>query len=171
MSPLTDETIDRVAQQFTDADPSPRLRARVLASLDRSPAPRRLWWMPAVATVAATIVVVALWPHPQAPALPALPPVAADRAPFALDMPPLTKDATSQSATRTVIVAGRRVNAATTSADRFEFHERAIPALDKPTPLAIESIQPQPLSIPLLVVSPLSTLPSGATTAGGDGGK
>ena len=167
-SRLSDDLIAHVAGSMTDAEPSPRFRARVLADLDRSPAPRRLWWVPVVAMTAAATAIVTLWPHPQAPALPALPSLAALKAPVALDPPSLSNDA-APSTTRSGAVP-RRVNISDpiVSAEELEFRARAIPALDKPAPLSLEAIQPQPLSIPLLVISPLT---SPATSAGGEGGK
>jgi len=168
-SKLSDDLVARVAGRMTDADPSPRLRTRVLAAIDQTPSPRRVWWVPVFATAVVAVTIVSLWPHPQAPALPALPSLAALSAPATLDVPSLTNEATTQSAPRAGVDRARRMNVvATPSADELEFRARAIPALDRVSPIALESIQPQPLSIPLLVISPLS---STANTAGGDVGK
>ena len=164
---LIDETIDRVARQLTDAEPPARLRARVLATLDQPRASRRLWWLPAVATVTAAVTMVVIWPRTQAPALPALPAFGAISAPLVADA---TSGVAASEPASPRSVRTRRVSTrlAEPSADELEFRARAIPALDTLTPLSLESIQPQPLSIPLLVISPLT---STATTAGGDGGK
>jgi len=140
-----------------------------MAGIGQPPAPRRLWWGPVFAT-AAVAVTIALWPRSQAPALPALPSLVAESAPIALDAASLTNEAAAPSTTRSGSAGARRVNVsdAMPSAEELEFRARAIAALDRPAPLAVEAIQPQPLSIPLLVIAPLS---STAATAGGDGGK
>ena len=162
-----DDLITNVARQLTNAEPPSRLRARVLANLDRPRGARRLWWMPAVATVSVAVAIVVLWPRTQAPALPSLPAIEALRAPLGANTISIA-GASEPASPRTVGV--RRVNTRVEepSADELEFRARAIPALENVTPLSLESIQPQPLSIPLLVISPLSPV---ATTAGGDGGK
>jgi hypothetical protein len=167
-SKLSDDFIAHIARAMTDAEAPARLRARVMAGIDQSPAPRRLWWVPVFATAAVAVTIVALWPRSQAPALPALPSLVAESAPIALDAASLTNEAAAPSTTRSGSAGARRVNVsdAKPSAEELEFRARAIPALDRPAPLAVEAIQPQPLSIPLLVISPLS---STAVTAGGDG--
>ena len=157
---LSDDLIDHVAARMTDAEPSARLRARVLAHLDDAPAARGWSWMPVAATVAAaaTLAIAIAWPRPDAaPSLPMLPAVAslAFFAPSHDDAVPV-RVRRNPNATHAVSEADAALGV------------NGIRALDAFTPVTFDGIQPAPLAIPLLVITPLSAT---ATTAGGDGGK
>jgi hypothetical protein len=166
ITPLSDETIDRVARQMTDAEAPARLRANVMSRLDEARrASRAGWWLPAVTAVAAAAMIVMVWPRPSAPGLPPLPSIAPAAAPLvanAISAAEITASSPSTPSRRVIRVS------TTSTPDDPEALARMIPALTKLEPLTVDSIQPQPLAIPLLVISPLS---STAGTTGGDGGK
>ena len=159
---LTEPMLDEVARSLTSGDAPTSLRARVLERLP--PIARVPWYRSALlnagiaASVAALVIAGVLWSRHNAP-----PPVA-----------------TSAVASNTALESSPSQHAATVATNTSPISRRparthrevvtvpGLPALEAPEALAIETIQPQRLSIAQLTVAPLVTEP--LRVAGTDGG-
>lgn len=183
-----DRDVEFVAREMTAGEPSSAVRARVLARLDQRPS--HSWaGIGRVALVAGgAIVLLIVFTHRQAPVTPAatdshlrqtqLAPMASknpgDEAP-----PPAHKGtcvdvrradlsgpacAPGLKARPTYQVAVQQTSELTEAAVAWD--ARAVPALDQPAALTVESIQPEPLEIRPLVTTAL-TVPALGDDEGG----
>jgi len=158
---ITVQMLDDVARRLTAGDAPVDLRARVL---ERLPAITRVpWYRSALlnggiaACVAALVIAGVLWSRH-------------DAAPVAPSAVPSNAGLESSPSQNAVTVA---TNAAPASrrparARREDVTVPRLPALEAPEALAMETIQPQRLSIAQLTVAPLVTEP--LRVAGTDGG-
>jgi len=172
-----DAAIDAVAREMTDAEPSAALRARVLDRIEQggrrsSPALPRWAWAGAAAGVV-LFVATAVWVVRPAPAprdaratpaeqRPAGPPPAAPGAerpaiqPAATSVRAASPDGVSASAGRTrraVAAPGARPAEA---AEAFD----TVPALAAIEPLRLASVEPAPLHVADMEISPITEMPS-----------
>jgi hypothetical protein len=153
-----DSMIDDVARGLIARD-SPRLRAAVLARMDVTPRRRTVTWL-VVAGLSAAACAFVLFAIVRTPS-----PVI-ERTRGVVTTPPLRDIAPSPAVNLAPAAAEprRRVRpssavrrqAVTASADELAWQARAIAALEVPEPLTLEDIQPEPLELRPLVMTPLS---------------
>lgn len=158
---VTVPMLDEVAKRLTEGDASADLRARVLERLP--PITRVVWYRSALlnggiaACVAALVIAGVLWSRHDA--APEVSPAVAS-----------TARLESSPAQNTVGVATNisSIPRRPARTHREEVTIPKLPALEAPEALAMETIQPQRLSIAQLTVAPLVTEP--LRVAGTDGG-
>jgi hypothetical protein len=178
------DEINRVARVMVDAEPSADLEARIRARLDEVPPARArnnwgAWQITAGLAAAATIALLVWVPRPGSrvqgpgsrvpgPESGSLPVAASDISPNRplpsvisplVTLPPLRHSTGGSRAQVQVTPA--------LSAEELAWMDRRIPALDpvvalEMDQLAMESIQPEPLAIPPLIMTALPT--DGGTT-------
>lgn len=162
--------IERIARAMVEVEPSANLEARIRERLDRAPAPvASTWWswkvtVPAIAAAALAIAAVTRGPASPVPG----PAVASSKPAVALapaaEIPQAPVTAAPPRASRRAQVA--RVLPTQLSAEELAWMERRVAALDPVTALEVDrlnvaSIQPEPLAITPLVMTPVGTDGSG----------
>ena len=157
--------IDDIARRMTDVTPPADLRARVVARLGDRPAPWRAW-MPVTAAAAIVTVVVGVSVARRAPQPRTTTPLVAVSQTTAGHL----SAAAPVAATATAVPARKKrsVKSETISAAEAAWRVRAIPAIAAAPPLTADDIQPQSLSVPLLELKPLVTLPVIVAPIGAD---
>jgi hypothetical protein len=159
-----DEAITQAARERTVVDPAPGLRERVLETIDALDTSARLPWarlaLP-LASAAALLLIAAAWltgpspmpsigrPSPTLDARIGSPIEVASLAPIAAPV--------GRVSTATAPRPADEVERSAESETARLWRERAIPALPRPDPLAVDRIQPERVDLHLLEVAPLTT--------------
>jgi hypothetical protein len=162
---MNEHLIDDVARRMTDVTPPAELRARVAARLGDRPAPWRAW-MPLVTAAAIVTAVAGVSVARRAPQLRTTTPLAT----VSQTLPGNTSTAALVSANNSTVPIKKKrpVKSETISAAEAAWRTRAIPAIAAAQPLTADDIQPQSLSVPLLELKPLVTLPVTVAPIGAD---
>jgi hypothetical protein len=150
-----DDLIDAIAQRMTEG-PTPQVRARVAARLDRS-APRTWAWKAALAMAAAVVAVMffVVVPKFQGSVVPRAERQSAIR-PMNPGTPEPRNRGTSEPVTRVASRSEPHVpSPRPQSADEAAWEARAVRPLPAIDPLSIENIQPAPLDVRPLTIAPL----------------
>jgi len=162
---MTEHLIDDVARRMTNVTPPAELRARVVARLGDRPAPWRAW-VPLAAAAALVAAVAGVSVARRAPQLRTTTPLPAVSQTTAGNM----SAAAQVPATATAVPARKKhpIKSETISAAEAAWRVRAIPAIAAAPLLTADDIQPQSLSVPLLELKPLVTLPVIVAPIGAD---
>ena len=171
-------SIDRIAREMVDVEPSADLEARIRARVRAAQterAPRDIaWWgwrvaMPVAAAAVVTIAIALRGPASEVePAEISSAPIQTAQAPA--PAAPVTADATPRSEKAIVRVVNRsrasQTQTAQLSAEELAWMERRMPALEPVTALQMDhlganTIQPEPLAITPLIMPPVTTEGSG----------
>jgi hypothetical protein len=145
-----DRLIDDAARRMMAETPSGDFTAKTMARLGAQRRSRAWWrWAPAgavavVAVAAAAATLAQLRLHRDLPVIPRL-----EAALTAAVPPPAIEPVVAAPVERTNVM----------SAAELAWHERRLAPLAAPAPIERESIQPEPLAVPLLELKPLVTSP------------
>ncbi|HEX5214508.1 MAG TPA: hypothetical protein VFV98_03545 [Vicinamibacterales bacterium] len=151
--------IDDVARRMTDVAPPAELRARIVARLGDRPAPWRAW-MPLAAAAAIVTAIVGVSVARPAPPRRTSTPLAALSQTTAGNLPAAALIPANNTAMPIKPIRKKRpARPEAISAAEAAWRARAIPAIAALAPLTTDEIQPESLTVPLLELKPLVTLP------------